>query len=262
VDHVDASNEILPDGDKTQPNPKVGVTWNPLPGTTVRAALSRVLKRSLITDQTLEPTQVAGFNQFFDDPNFTEVWRYGVALDQKITTDLFAGAEYSRRDLTIPTVDITAGTTKERSGGESLARGYLFWTAHRWFALRTEYQYEHITRSDPTTEESPRVTTHRVPLGIIFFHDSGFGSSVTATYWNQHGTFQRLLTTGTEESERDDFFTVDAAINYRLPRRFGFLTLGVTNLFDKDFRFFNTDADNPFIQPTRMVFGRVTIAVP
>ena len=29
--------------------------------------LSESLKRTLITDQTLEPTQVAGFNQFFDD---------------------------------------------------------------------------------------------------------------------------------------------------------------------------------------------------
>jgi len=262
VDHVEASDDIVPDGDKTQANPKVGITWNPLPGTTLRAALSRVLKRTLITDQTLEPTQVAGFNQFFDDPNFTEAWLYGVALDQKITADLFAGAGYSRRDLTIPTVDITAATTKERSGGESLARAYLFWTPLRWLAVRTEYQYEHLTRSDPTTEESPQVTTHRVPLGLGFFHDSGFGASLTTTYWNQHGKFQRLLTTGVEESGRDDFFTVDAAINYRLPRRYGFVTLGVTNLFDKEFRFFNTDADNPFIQPTRMVFGRVTIALP
>jgi hypothetical protein len=42
------------------------------PGTTLRAAAFRVLKRTLITDQTLEPTQVAGFNQFFDDANLTE----------------------------------------------------------------------------------------------------------------------------------------------------------------------------------------------
>jgi tetratricopeptide (TPR) repeat protein len=262
VDHMEGSSDVIPDGDKTLANPKGGITWTPLPGTTLRAAVSRVLKRTLITDQTLEPTQVAGFNQFFDDPNVTEAWRYGVALDQKITSDLFAGAELSRRDLTIPTVDLTAGTTSERSGGESLARGYLFWTPHRWLALRTEYQYEHITRSNPTTEEAPRVTTHRVPVGISFFHESGFSSSVTATYWNQHGKFQRALTTGVEDSGSDDFVTVDAAINYRLPWRYGFVTLGVTNLLDKEFKFFNTDADNPFIQPSRMVFGRVTIAVP
>ena len=53
--------------DKSQFNPKFGITWSPFSGTTVRAAAFRVLKRTLIVDQTLEPTQVAGFNQFFDD---------------------------------------------------------------------------------------------------------------------------------------------------------------------------------------------------
>ena len=78
-----------------------GIRW---PGTTARAAVFRVLKRTLIADQTLEPTQVAGFNQFFDDVNLTESWRYGVALDQKFTGHLFGGFEFSKRDLTVPFV--------------------------------------------------------------------------------------------------------------------------------------------------------------
>ena len=53
--------------DTNQFNPKFGAMWNPFPATTVRAAAFRVLKRRLITNQTLEPTQVAGFNQFYDD---------------------------------------------------------------------------------------------------------------------------------------------------------------------------------------------------
>ena len=51
-------------------------------------------------------------------------------------------------------------------------------------------------------------------------------------------------------------------INYRLPKRYGSITLGVTNLFDKEFKYFNVDFDNPIIQPARMVFGRVAIAFP
>jgi outer membrane receptor protein involved in Fe transport len=70
-------------------NPKFGIIWNPFPYTTVRAAVFRVLKRTLITDQTLEPTQVAGFNQFFDDVNATDIWRYGVAIDQKFSLNVF-----------------------------------------------------------------------------------------------------------------------------------------------------------------------------
>ncbi len=87
---------------------------------------------------------------------------------------------------------------------------------------------------------------------------------MTATYWNQDGKFQRVAPEvfGLVQSGRDDFWTVDAAINYRLPKRFGFITVGATNLLDKKFKFFNTDIKNPFIQPDRMVFGRITLALP
>ena len=63
---------------KDQYNPKFGVEWNPWVDTTVRAAAFKVLKRTLVTNQTLEPTQVAGFNQFFDDIDGASAWRYGV----------------------------------------------------------------------------------------------------------------------------------------------------------------------------------------
>lgn len=73
-DHADS--EFLHEV-KDQFNPKFGMIWNPFPHTTIRAAVFRTLKRTLITQQTLEPTQVAGFNQFFDDGDLTEAWRYG-----------------------------------------------------------------------------------------------------------------------------------------------------------------------------------------
>src|SRR5207302_5060651 len=46
--------------DKDQFNPKFGITWNPFPDTTLRAAAFRSLKRTLVTNQTIEPTQIAG----------------------------------------------------------------------------------------------------------------------------------------------------------------------------------------------------------
>jgi outer membrane receptor protein involved in Fe transport len=99
-DDLDTDDDATKDRD--QFNPKFGVTWNPLPDTTIRGAAFRVLKRTLITDQTLEPTQVAGFNQFFDDFDATDSWRYGGAVDQKFTDSLYGGAEYTYRNLSVP----------------------------------------------------------------------------------------------------------------------------------------------------------------
>jgi hypothetical protein len=243
-----------------QANPKFGITWEPLAGTTLRAAAFRVLKRTSITNQTLEPTQVAGFNQFFDDFNGTKAWRYGGAIDQTFSRNIFGGVEFSRRDLDVPAID-QFGSSIRVDWEENLARAYLFWTPHPWFALRTEYLYERVKRDRELTDGVRKLDTHRAPVGIHFFHPSGVSASLTATYFNQGGVFESIKAP-VLRSGNNDFWLVDAAVNYRLPDRYGFITVGATNLFDKTFKYFDTDFRNPIIRPDRMFFARVTLAFP
>jgi outer membrane receptor protein involved in Fe transport len=239
--------------------------WNPFPGTTLRAAVFRTLKRTLITDQTIEPTQVAGFNQFFDDPNLTETWRYGGAIDQKFTKNIFGGIEISKRDLAVPFLDFGADPnnppTREADWDEYLGRAYLFWTPHPWLALRGQYIFERFKRDEQVPEGLTELNSHRVPLGISFFHPSGLSTSLTTTYINQDGDFTGAAINRLR-SGSDAFWTVDAAINYRLPKRLGFITVGATNLFDTEFKFFDPDLNNASIQPVRTLFARVTLAWP
>jgi tetratricopeptide (TPR) repeat protein len=260
-DYLKGGPAAVPGGDEGQFSPKLGITWSPFSGTSVRAAVFRVLKRTLITDQTIERTEVAGFNQFYDDANLTKAWRYGAAIDQKFTKDLFGGVEFSKRDLEIPLIDVSGPSpvTRQLDGKEFLSRAYLFWTPHKWLALRAEYLFERF-ENDPLLGEPIRLNTHRVPLGMNFFHPSGLSASLTTTYYNQDGIFVRP--TGSVDSGGDDFWTIDAAINYRLPKRYGLITVGAANLFDKKFKFFEVDRDNSRIQPDRIVFFRVTLALP
>ncbi len=58
------------------------------------------------------------------------------------------------------------------------------------------------------------------------------------------------------------FWVLDAALTYRLPNRYGFISVGGTNLTDKHFNFYDTDVRNPTLQPSRMVFARITLALP
>jgi outer membrane receptor protein involved in Fe transport len=105
------------------------------------------------------------------------------------------------------------------------------------------------------------LNTHRVPLGIGFFHPSGLSASLQTTFISQEGE-EFILQSFESQSGSDDFWLVDLAINYRLPKRYGFITVGATNLFDERFKFFDLDDDNPSIQPDRMFFARVTLALP
>jgi tetratricopeptide (TPR) repeat protein len=253
------------DMDTDQFNPKVGVVWNPIPETTIRAAAFRTLKRTLITNQTLEPTQVAGFNQFYDDLNGTEAWRYGLGLDQKLLKSLYGGLEFSYRELKVPFVDVAGPVPENKKSDweEYLGRAYLYWTAQKWLALKGEYLYEKNERNEPFTMGARTLETHRVPLGIHFFHPSGLGAMFRATYYNQKGEFETLTAErGTYVSGDDQFWVCDAAISYRLPRRYGFITAGATNLFDQSFKYYDTDPENPSIQPSRMFFIKATVAFP
>jgi hypothetical protein len=211
----------------------------------------------LITDQTLEPTQVAGFNQFFDDFDTTKAWRYGGGIDQKLTKELFAGAEFSKRDLKIPLIDLTgvAPVAEAFNGKEYLGRSYLFWTPHKWLALRSEYVFEGF-RNDSELGEVVKLNTHRVPLGFNFSHPSGISVSMTGTYTWQSGDLAVNLPI------KSSFWLVDAALNYRLPQRYGFITIGGSNLLDRKFKYFEVDRNNPRIQPARNMFFRLTLALP
>jgi tetratricopeptide (TPR) repeat protein len=263
-DDFNADSSETPDED--QFNPKFGITWNPFPTTTLRAAAFRVFQRTLVTDQTIEPTQVAGFNQLFDDATATDSWRYGGAIDQKFTESIYGGVEYTYRDLSVPYVDTNAVTGKSKlkdaPWDEQVFRTYFFWTPHNWLSLTGEYMYEDFDRDGDFADGAKHFETHYVPLGLNFFHPSGFSASLKGTYVNQDGKFERQGTLGTFENGDDSFWLVDAAIRYRFPKRYGFLTAGVKNLFDEDFEYFDSDRVNPRILPDRSAFVKITLAFP
>jgi TonB dependent receptor len=258
---------------RNQVNPKLGLTWNPLPRTTIRAAAFRALDRPLISDRTIEPTQVAGFNQFFrtafafsarDVFPGTDVWRYGIGIDHKVSTDLYAGAEFSKRDSKVSGELETPTATEIRQvdWNENLARTYLYWTPRPWLASSAEYQFERFKRDrlfGGVATGIVEADTHRLALGINLFHHSGFGARLKATYIDQEGTFGPKVFQGSFFPGADHFWVVDAAIRYRLPKRWGFITFGVKNLFAEDFKFQETDPANPLIQPDRLIFGRFTL---
>jgi Tfp pilus assembly protein PilF/opacity protein-like surface antigen len=260
------SNDKIDDQDLNENkfNPKFGITWNPHPSTTVRGAVFRTFKRTLITNQTLEPTQVAGFNQFFDDIDGTKAWVYGVGIDQKLPKNIYAGAEFSYRDLNVPIFEFPEPgvmSVNRYKWDEYVSRAYLNWTPHDWVALSAEYRYEDFKYQEGYNPGATRVETHSVPLGVNLFHPSGLSCGLKVTYWDQNGKFKDF-DAFTYKSGDDTFWLADAAIGYRFPKRYGFFTIGVSNLFDKHFEYFEVDYSNSRIQPERFLFATITLALP
>ena len=144
---------------------------------------------------------------------------------------------------------------------EKRARAYLFWSPHKFMSLTAEWLWERFDR-ERFALGAKDVETNSFPLGVNFFHPIGIYAGLKGTYINQKGSFERQFQAGVFEDGEDNFWLVDAAIGYRLPKRYGLFTIGVTNLFDQEFQYYDTDPENPRIQPTRSVFARLTLAFP
>ena len=232
--------------EQEQFNPKLGLTWQMGPRTTVRAAAFRTLKRPFVTSQTIEPTQVAGFNQFFDGINGEQAERYGVALDHRFSKMLFSGVELSHRRRRYP---VTINLRWDESlGEEEQARAYLYLTPTKRTALSLEYLYERF--HDPYTID----TTHRFPLSFSYFHPAGVSSSLRPTFVRQYGQYN-----ANEGNERERFWNVDLSFDYRLPQRRGQLSLDVRNLLDDEFGYNPNDDHLPLFMGDRTISLRVSL---
>src|SRR5207247_1348591 len=105
-------NSIFPNSVKRRRlSPKFGLVWSPRPETTIRLAAFSSVKRRLIGNQTIEPTQLAGFNQFFTgfdalfgDRDGTISNRACLGLDQKISQQAFVGGEITARRMIVPSI--------------------------------------------------------------------------------------------------------------------------------------------------------------
>jgi len=263
---VGASGDTFDDGsiDEQQFNPKLGVEWDATADTTVRAAAFRTLQRlTSISPQTIEPTQVAGFNQLYNGLDGEQAWRYGLALDHTFSNSLYGGAELSYRDLEVPVTSITTGELDNADWNEQLARAYLYWAPHPQLALNAEYQYEHFDRDPelPGVEQISDLKTHRLPLGLSWFSPNGLIGKLRATYVNQKGEFGLGAGGNLTEEDSDNFWIVDASLGYRLPKRYGIVSLGVLNLLDEEFKFQDTDPAQPLIPPERTALLRFTLAI-
>jgi hypothetical protein len=259
--------------DHNRVNPKLGVQWDVRDNLSLRVAYFEVIKPALASNRTLEPTQVAGFNQFFDDANGTRSRRYGVAFDWQTSQSLWVGVETSERNFKAPEFDPISPTESvavfdERE--EDLHRIYAYWTPAKRWGVSARAVYDKYNSDDSLDFNHPsEVKTLSYPIQVQYFHPSGFFAGFGVTYVDQEVSRDNavILLEESRLAEGDSDFTVaDLGVGYRLPKRQGILSVSVQNLFDEDFdyqddsyrEFKDEPATGPYI-PERTVMGRITL---
>jgi tetratricopeptide (TPR) repeat protein len=250
-------------------SPKLGATATFKSGTTVRAAVFYRLATPIGRLQTLEPTQVSGFNQFYEDVGGTRSWNYGLGFDQKLGSFAFFGASWLIRDRTIP--EATCPTPSpfsgcsgqlgsivvDRSSDDDLANAYVNFVIGKRVVASVDYDYDN--KDFDTTTMSPlflfqdRFETQRLKPQVRVFLPIGFFASVSGNRYDQEVDQFDDLTSSARTTVKASFWTVDAAVGWRLPRRIGSISVEGTNLGDQQFPFYEQSLQENLIPARRVV---------
>lgn len=261
--------------DEDSVSPKLGLQWAVTPDLNLRFAALKTVKPALTSNKTIEPTQVAGFNQFYDDINATESQLTAIGLDWRLSQALSLGGELTSRELDEPVFDAFAGPAGEtifEDRDESLHKLYAYWTPNNSFAVNAEVIYD-LYKADPgiltLADEIPEeVKTLSMPLSLTYFNPSRIYVTLGATYVDQEVKRGADPFVAQKAEGESDFVVADLVIGYRFEKRKGSVSLGVKNLMDKDDIMYQDDGyrefrDEPSIGPyfpERAIMGRLTFS--
>ena len=227
-------------------NPKLGFQWQLAEDIKLRMAYFKSVKLQLPTDQTIEQTHVAGFNQLYDDFNGTRAEFYGVGLNGKAHDHFFFGVEAFKRKLDTP--NLAGSEYVFDVWTEKNYRAYSYWVIDDNWIAAIEPRFEQFRlKHFASPSFPPSIDTVFVPLSLRYFNHSGFFAKFKATFVHQDVD---LVESGSSivtspfapitpmiVAKDEDFVVVDTAIGYRFPNRWGMLNLEVNNLFNRKFRF-------------------------
>ena len=229
--------------------PKLGLAWEPQSNLTLRAAYLEKIARPINMERTIEPTQVAGFNQLIDDIEGSEIKQFSVGIDVKASNVLRVGGEFTRRDLQVPW---NFGEGYE-GRDEKHPMVYLYLTATDRLGIHLSYEMEDFERAFLSPQQ---VVTRYTPIGFSYHYPAGAYLQAVTTYIDQE-----IHKYGTIETE--NFWNMDMVFGYRFSRDFGKFEIVCKNILNDKFRyydrsFYSPDIQLPQFQPERQVFARFT----
>jgi tetratricopeptide (TPR) repeat protein len=249
-------------------SPKLGLRWQAVPGGVFSFAASRGLNRFFLGGAGLEPTQVAGFQQVYNDGPGVRADRLGLGWTQRLAGGWEWGAQVSGRELRLPLLGFIEPfeNWREREARfwlsrvlprETLANLLPGWEG----ALTLAYDGQDYTRHGLFfgVEQIRDYRPQHLRLGGRLFHAGGWGLDLGLTWVDAQGERQHF--TGERVAFGDDFPVADAALTWRLPGRRGQLSLGAINLFDNDFRYLEMDPAHPRFAPGRFVYARLRLGL-
>jgi len=239
------------DHEINQWSPKLGLVWQ-LGSYRLAATAFRRFGRPTAAERTIEPTVVAGFNQIFSDPEWTDSKNGGLALSSSDTGSVLWSVQYLRRamDYDIKT-SIDWGTIKTYGDIFEASTSVLL---DPQTVLGAALYWDHSTAKGVAADLNvpSEIDNYEVPLSLRLFDQSRVAVTLEQVYYHQKVNVDTVLLSQTHNSSG---WVTNISSSYELPRRFGRVVVGVKNLLEQKDEMVNYDASLYQVYPTRLLFA-------
>lgn len=258
--YVEFNDEVTLQEKFSQWNPKVGIHFLARDDFSIRIAGFRNLKGPLLLEQSLEPTQVAGLNQFRDDADGTDSRNIALAIDHQVNENLALGIELVDRDLERP----EAGSASDQELSDQLTSAYLYWALQNGSFSLNYYDEQQEYKTEVGFVSSPiKLKTKRLPLNFSYHHRNGLSFAIEPSYVNQHADF-RFQSSSDVIVEKERFWILDLSAKYWFWQKQGVVAFEVKNAGKKEFQFQDTNFQDSSPKaityaPERAFLGRISI---
>jgi tetratricopeptide (TPR) repeat protein len=215
----DSSRANIGDRSSGSWNPQGGVYFSPFGGTRLRLALLRTMQGHF--QETIAPVHLYGSPIGRNEQPLTRSTSYSAGWDQRLGASSFLRSTLFWRESEAPVVDQLGNWFKgEAYGGRTTLNRFLT----RSWTLAADYSLERARDAFGLRHD------HEIDLSMRYIHPRGVFLSVRENFLRQTGRVG-FINTATK------VFTTDLEAAYELPRKIGFFSFQVRNLFDRRYEF-------------------------
>lgn len=235
-------------------NPKFGLQWAPTPTLDLRLAAFRSMKRLVPGEQTIEPTQVAGFSQWYDDTLGSQAETHALSIGWRPSDPMRVGAEWIDREISIIGFSGLALAPFSSTQRERRRAVDLHWRVDRALVLRGSLRSERFDWPDPPAEVTAPASI-RTLIADLFVRKQ-WATRVALVLRAEHrNQVVRQSPASTTSGGRTAFALMHLSAEY-LPTTHDKLTLEAINLFDTRFRYQDLNFRSDQIRPSDVYPGR------
>lgn len=257
---VEEQTQFQKDYDSDQFSPKIGVSYELSKESSIRAALYKSYSRFQSANFTIEPTQFVGFNQLFDDRNYSESDNAGLGFEQNFNNDSRLSINAIARDVEALEFESVEGEFLNFTYSEYFLDAGYYVPLGDYASVGAGGNLAYRKYDDDTddTENSLRtIKTAKLPIRVLLRNNDGWMFTFNSSYYLNRFSFFSVQ----REAKKKSQWVTDVSLEKRFFKQSLSVRLGVDNILGADDELSSYDLSSLMYYPNQLVYCNINFSI-